>query len=373
MIKWIGPMFDSAGYTDANRNYVCALNLIKADLLISPIYPITKNDEINDITNLILQLSKKKISYKYVIHHFVPEQLEHYIEKNKINIGYNTWETDTLPLHWVEKINTHLKAVFVPSYFNKQVYENSGVKIPIEVIPHCLDCEQKEKPHTSLSISNKFKFISVFQWTERKNPITLLKAYFSEFTQEDDVILILKTYRSNFSATEQNNIKDTINSLKNNMNLKYYPPIFFIKNQLTKTELMTLYQQSDCFVLPTRAEGFGIPYAEACLNKNTIIATAYGGQLDFLDQKYTDFIDYQLTPVSGMAWIPNYNAHMNWSDASVHHLKKLMRKQCMFKQNNIDSFNAQQLKAKKDITKKLNYKIIGEQLVNSIIKYGKGV
>jgi len=38
-----------------------------------------------------------------------------------------------------------------------------------------------------------FKFLSVFKWETRKGWDILLKAYFLEFTRQDNVILILKT------------------------------------------------------------------------------------------------------------------------------------------------------------------------------------
>ncbi len=372
MIKWVGPVFDSAGYTDANRNYISALHSLNIDLTVSPMVPFTEKHELNEITKLILKLSEKKILYEYVIHHYTPERVHTIIEKDKINIGYNTWETDLLPKHWVERMNDSLDAVFVPSQFNKDVYEKSGIKLPIEVIPHCLDYEQYVHYDKEINFTEKqgvFKFISVFQWTERKNPIALLKAYFSEFTENDNVVLILKTYRSNSSLAEQKIIKNEIMRLKNDMNLRYYPPIYFVGEIITKAELMSLYKQSDCFVLPTRAEGFGIPYAEAALQKNTIIATGYGGQTDFLNNDYTSFIKYQMTPVLGMYWIPNYNAHMNWAEPNICHLKELMREKYFVKQNYPKIFAEQQIKATEDMKNKLSYDIIGNQLLTAIEKY----
>jgi glycosyltransferase involved in cell wall biosynthesis len=376
MIKWIGPMFDSSGYTDANRNYVCALHQQLVDLRVQPMNPLASRHEMNETTELILKLTKRIIPYDVVIHHYVPERIHTLVEKGKVNIGYNTWETDRLPAHWVTRMNKSLDAVMVPSQFNKDVYEDSGIKIPIEVVPHCLDCDHYTNYEVDVKFTEKenlFKFISVFQWTERKNPIALLKAYFSEFTADDNVILILKTYGSSPSLAEQSRLKNEIAKLKNDMNLKYYPPIYFVGDIITKSELMSLYKQSDCFVLATRGEGFGIPFAEAALCRNTVIATGYGGQVDFLNIMYADLIRYQMTPVSGMAWIPNYNAHMNWAEPDVIHLKKLMRKAYIMKQEDPERFAKSQVCAEDEIKDQMNYELIGKQLLSVIRKYAKGV
>jgi glycosyltransferase involved in cell wall biosynthesis len=369
MIKWIGPVFDPSGYTAANRDYICALHNLLVDIRVQPINPARATDECNETTELIMKLSQRTIPYEYVMHHFVPERIHTYTEKDKINIAYNTWETTALPTHWVQRMNASVDAVFVPSEFNKAVYEDSGIKVPIKVIPHCLDPEKYKDTEVDVLFREKenlFKFLSVFQWTERKNPIALLKAYFSEFSEDDNVVLILKTYGSNFSLQEQERIKKSIATLKNDMNLKKYPPIYFVGNKLTKNELFSLYKQSDCFVLPTRGEGFGLPYAEAALCGNTVIATAFGGQTDFLNSLFSELIQYQLTPVSGMAWIPNYNAHMNWAEPDIMHLKRAMREMYTTKMEKPQIYKMRQEYAQSYIAPRLSYKMIGQMLLDAI-------
>ncbi len=362
MIKWISPIFDHSGYAQANRDYIYALHKQTKDIFISPLNYLTKVVDGLDL-EFFYELTNKQIPYKYVIHHYPPEQIDLNVQKNKINIGCNTWETTKLPDHWVENMNKYLTAVFVPSSFNKKYYEENGVKIPIEIIPYCFNIhEQCANSILPKELDQYFKFISVFQWTERKNPIGLLKAYFSTFTEDDKVILILKTYASDDSLIEQTKICSQINQLKVDMNLNYYPPIYFIGNLLERKQVFALYSHSDCFVLPSRGEGFGMPYAEAALFGNQIIATAFGGQTDFLDCSFTQFIDYQLAPVSGMAWIPNYNAHMYWAEPNIETLQKQMR----YAYN--QRFDKQI--ASNHIQSTLNYDKIGNLLLNTILKYG---
>ncbi len=369
MIKWVGPVFDNSGYTQANRDYIKALYQQTKEITVQPFFPFLPHHEINESTKFITELSKNNLSSKFVIYHCVPEEIDKLVHKDKINIGYNTWETSFLPKHWVEKMNKHLDAVFVPSKFNETVYRISGVDIPIDVIPHCFDINEFENiPDIPLQLKHKFKFLSVFQWTERKNPFGLLKAYFSEFKEYDDVILILKTYGRDNSQYEQTQILNQIEKLKKDMNLKYYPPIYFIGKAMKRHEILTLYKESDCFVLPTRGEGFGMPYAEAALMENHVIASAFGGQVDFLRNDFSTLIDYQLAPVSGMSWIPNYNAHMYWADPNIQHTKKAMR----YIYSDKDLLIQSKQKSKEYISKTLNYDVVGKQLFDCILKYEKG-
>ena len=50
--------------------------------------------------------------------------------------------------------------------------------------------------------------------TERKHPLAIIKAYWYEFKEEDNVALVLKTYRSSYEETEKNAIRTTIKRLK---------------------------------------------------------------------------------------------------------------------------------------------------------------
>ncbi|HKJ22040.1 MAG TPA: glycosyltransferase, partial [Gammaproteobacteria bacterium] len=47
-----------------------------------------------------------------------------------------------------------------------------------------------------------------------------------------------------------------------------------------------------------RSEGFGLVLAEAMLMGKPVIATAYSGNMDFMDETCAALVDYELIPVS---------------------------------------------------------------------------
>jgi len=57
--------------------------------------------------------------------------------------------------------------------------------------------------------------------------------------------------------------------------------------------LPILYNMCDCFVLPTRGEGFGLIMAEAGSCGLPVIATRCCGQMDFLDDDNSFLIDIE--------------------------------------------------------------------------------
>jgi glycosyltransferase involved in cell wall biosynthesis len=247
---------------------------------------------------------------------------------NVYNVAYTVWETDQLPDKWTALCNL-MDEIWVPSTWNKEIFTRCGVTKPIYVVPHVIDVsDMQDARHLSMGFEEDqeepFLFYSIFQWIERKNPLGLLKAYLTEFKADENVCLALKTYRLNTSAKEQGIIKGDIANLKTSLNLKEYPSIRFFGTLLPAEYIKGLHKRGDCFVLPHRAEGFGIPHAEAMAAGNPVIATRYSGNLEFMNKENSYLIDCQETPVSNMLF-PNYHGHMTWSDPCVTHLKKLMR------------------------------------------------
>src|ERR1700722_3393820 len=106
------------------------------------------------------------------------------------------FETDSIPAGWMEKCN-QMDEVWVPSYFNYETFLRAGVEEKkLRWMQEGEDTELFRPGHKPFQIPGRrgFNFLSVFQWTQRKGPDILLKAYISEFKEDEDVSLILRTY-----------------------------------------------------------------------------------------------------------------------------------------------------------------------------------
>ena len=82
----------------------------------------------------------RTIAYDVVIVHTVPEYFPFWIdvERGRTIIGHTVWETTAIPAHWRALLNA-VDRLLVPCGWNKTVFEDCGVTVPIDVFPHIAD------------------------------------------------------------------------------------------------------------------------------------------------------------------------------------------------------------------------------------------
>ncbi|MDF2668224.1 MAG: hypothetical protein K0R67_530 [Paenibacillus sp.] len=235
------------------------------------------------------------------------------------NIVRTTFETDRIPEAWVPKLN-QFDEVWVQSSFNEYTFRNSGVNVPIRLIPNFFDTSQftPAGPVLELPIKDSFRFLSVFDLKQRKGYDVLLEAFLSEFSAEDHVSLVIKnrdTDRSDkIEAILEEHPKARISK----------PPVYVIEQMLQPAEMLALYRSCDAFVLPTRGEGWGRPFFEAMLMELPAIGTNWSGHMDFMcdDNAYLIKVD-RLSQIDENE-NPLFNGHC-WAEPSVTDLRRKMR------------------------------------------------
>jgi len=316
----------ASGYSEASRNYIAALSR-QPDINLavrSVVFETFKTDQ-TKYSHILAPLMNKKIVPDVNIIHMTPENFPRYIYPGAKNVGYTVWETSRLPHGWAKLCNM-LSEIWVPCDWNVDVFKSSGVIVPVKKVEHAIDLSQFEnvEPAQIPGAAGLFKFYSIFQWTERKNPYGLIRAYLSEFYQEDNVVLVLKTYHMNHTPTDKASVENELKRIIKESHLKFIPRVSLIHEAMSRDKILGLHAAGDCFVLPHRAEGWGMVPFEAMAMGKPAISTNFGGNLEFMNDSNSYLIGSLSTPVSGMPW-SIYDARQMWAEPDLADLKAKMR------------------------------------------------
>ncbi len=235
---------------------------------------------------------------------------------SRLNIlhGY-AWEETGFPNGWVDEFNAYLQGITVTSKHVQKLLIDNGVRVPIAVTGNGVDHWERIIPEKTLFINaRKFRFLHVSSCFPRKGADRMLEAYGRAFSSDDDVTLVIKTFKNPHNEIHKW-LKDTRSNKAN------YPDVLIIEEDYSDSQLKGLFEQCHALVAPSRAEGFGLPMAEATLSGLAVVTTEWSGQLDFCTPKTSWLVDYQFERAQ---------THFNlfdsvWANPDTGHLAKTMR------------------------------------------------
>lgn len=206
---------------------------------------------------------------------------------NGLNLLHHyAWEESGFPGEWATNFNNHLSAMTCLSEHVEKVMIDNGVKTPMAISGCGVDHWEQIELNQALRVeARSFRFLHVSSCFARKGIDVLLDAYGKAFTSTDDVTLIVKTF-----PNPHNEIHALLAECRSKIN--GYPHVVVLEEDLSESQLKSLYQQCNVLVAPSRAEGFGLPIAEAMLSGLPVITTKWGGQLDFCSEETAWMIDF---------------------------------------------------------------------------------
>ncbi|KKQ76442.1 MAG: Glycosyltransferase, group 2 family protein [Parcubacteria group bacterium GW2011_GWC1_38_6] len=358
IVQFTAPLLDHSGYGEASRNTLMAIlsSGIKVTTKIASFTP--DKLEVGRAGYLAKRLENKYKDYDINLIELTPEHFPIFFEKGKYNIGYFFWEVLGADRKWVKWCNL-MDEIWLPSPIFGEVFRKSGVRKPIKIVPSCMDMDVDKYIPFKLDVPRpKVIFYSIFQWTERKNPRVLLETYWKTFRGREDVILMIKTYRNDFSSKEREAIRTDIRKWKKQLKAKDYPAVWLVLEDMTTGEIMRMHKGADVFVSAHRGEGWGYPQMAAMAFGNPIISTNFGGIHEYLPPRTGYLIDCKFSNIFNMEHILWYHPEQMWADVNTSALGKAM----------IDAY--QDRKKREEIgssgqnfvRKHFNYVAVGEQI-----------
>lgn len=235
----------------------------------------------------------------------------------RYKIGYTMLEVDGLPQEWVRQAN-EMDEIWCPSTFNRDTFRASGVTKPIHVMPLGFAPERFHRHIGGARFSDRYTFLSVFEWGERKAPEILMRAFNATFRATEPALLVCKVMNADPGVDVAAEVRRMeLDPAGGRIHIS-------INHEIPTAGLAALYGAADCFVLPTRGEGWGMPLLEALACGLPVIATDYGAHRDFLDARNAYLLPVEGLVPAGAARCGYYHG-FRWAEPSEPELARLLR------------------------------------------------
>lgn len=251
------------------------------------------------------------------------------IFRNRINSIFFWWEFEDGFEHRFENLrNIHHVIVYSKFIYNACKDKlPTGISLVRKKYPFRKNWQivmsRKKVRHQYGISSSAFVFFFNFDYRSsfnRKNPIGLLSAlYILKEKGVSDFVCIIKTSNASFEPKKNKLLEKTIanNGLGRN--------IILINTVVPKNMLMSIMKACDCYVSLHRGEGLGLGMLEAKSMGLSVIATGYGGNVEFMEGEEGSFlVKYKLVEAHDDNSI--YRFVTKWAEPDYAHAADCMLK-----------------------------------------------
>ncbi len=209
---------------------------------------------------------------------------------DRYTIGLWWWEVNAFPGAWLPAFDLVDEVWVATQHIADSLMPVASVpvtKVTMPVSPPHAPIRSRD----DLGLPEDFLFMFVFDYHsvfERKNPLAIVEAFKLAFQAGSGASLLIKSINHEHHRAEHERLL---------LGTAEHPDIYVIDKYVSASEKNSMIASADCYVSLHRAEGFGLTMAEAmCLGK-PVIATRYGGNLEFMNDRNSWLVDYDMVAI----------------------------------------------------------------------------
>jgi glycosyltransferase involved in cell wall biosynthesis/SAM-dependent methyltransferase len=238
--------------------------------------------------------------------------------KDRHTIALWWWEiVDAFPGDWHEAFNYVDEVWVATDHIFQAVAPHSPV--PVNKVPMPVTMPRL-RPYSRAAVGypeDGYIFLYIYDYhstAARKNPVGHIEAFKKAFRPGEGAKLVLKCINAeNLPEHHERTL----------LAAGDHPDITIIDEYVSADHKNGMLDNCDCYVSLHRSEGFGLTPAEAMLLGKPVIATRYGGTLEFMNDENSYLVDHGWTTV-GRGAHP-YPADARWAEPDLDHAASLMR------------------------------------------------
>lgn len=238
--------------------------------------------------------------------------------KSAMTVGVWHWELE-VPPRVGRSARRLVDEVWVASRFVERSLERA-IECPVVVVPPpVVPSSTRQRPSWwGGLLDERFVVLVVFDYrsnVDRKNPYSAVEAFRRAFEPDDGAVLLIKCRSARFFPREHRRLVEAAGGRND---------IVILDDDLTSSEMAWLIKRADVLLSLHRAEGFGLPLAEAASVGTVVVATGYGGPVDFLSADEACLIPFRLGAVGPHHW--PYPVSATWAEPDVVVASEVLRR-----------------------------------------------
>lgn len=248
----------------------------------------------------------------------IPVWLSYLEWGTKYNVGFWFWELEKFPNQWKYACKL-VDEVWVNTAFVETSV--AAVHPRVHKIPFAVEFDEPSKNFDRVYFnlpSSKLLYIFSYDFNSssmRKNPRAVVQAFKQAFPDgAEEVALVVKSINGELNPEQLIAVKEQ---------LKDDNRIYWIDEYLTTEEMRGLLRTCDCYVSLHRSEGLGLGMAESMYLGKPVIATAYSGNMEFMNDENALLVPYKMVEVRAGEYL--YGEGQFWAEADVSAAAAMMR------------------------------------------------
>jgi glycosyltransferase involved in cell wall biosynthesis len=304
-IKITGCGNTNDGYGEITQNLALALDFLGHKVWVNPVDIWRDDTSLKPRTKELL--TEIKPDFELIIM-YPTYGFQNVHRKAAIMTMY---EAHICPTQWAKRLNQLKLPLYAPSVFVAEMFRDSGVKVPINVLTLGVDSQFYFRAPRKFPKGRPFRFLTMGKLEPRKNVEVAVRCFQDAFFN-DKVELIIKT-RERFLSAEVKRMakRDT--------------RIRLIEQTLSEEELRKLFYYCDAFIYPSRGEGFAFPPRNAVATGMPTLVTGWSA--------LAEIPGAIKIPIEGMSPMPpcgfSYGDHDKMLMANINEDKLLYEMYCL--------------------------------------------
>lgn len=242
--------------------------------------------------------------------------------KQRYRIGCWAWELEAAPRQWARTARG-MNEIWAPSRFVqdaiRRVVAPSRRDI-VKVVPHPaqdMSAVRGNRPRFGLAADAMVVLVmaDMRSTSARKNPIGAIEAYLRAFPQPTPHTQLVCKIVAHQAAPDD--------YAKLSARLAGRSDITLITDELSDQDIWSLIASCDVLLSLHRSEGYGLALAEAMRLGRCAVATAWSGNMDFMNDACSVLVPFTLLPVDASAG--PYANGLRWAEPDVDFAARALR------------------------------------------------